>query len=243
MDAVLFLFLCPQSQVNTPMTLFRFVLLQCLMAALLCTQVCAQSDPANFTTVINVPGDTPNTQLNSHTQLNVLPGGVVLFGFDSLDVGQASGPSQNIEVNLLGGEIDARVNAYRNSTLNLNSGVLSDTLATYTGSQVNVAGALVDRISMKQGSNVNLATGRVNYLDVLEGQLVIEGGEVVQLFLYDGSNTTISGGHVSYLRSVESGASLTVTGGVIDDQSFNGFDIESGATAVFHGGGRFFDGC
>ncbi len=97
----------------------RTVFVACLL--LPSASAWAQSDPSNFTTVIDIPpaviGD--DESIGSDTQMNVSEGGSVGERFVA---GVPAGDSTNIEVNLSGGSIGSNFFAGPGSTVNVHGG-------------------------------------------------------------------------------------------------------------------------
>lgn len=176
-----------------------------------------QSDPANFTTVINAPPDAVPESIGSSTQLNLGPGGIVGMPFLA---GAVDGSSSNTEVNINGGQLADDFNAI-NSVVNINSGVAGEFVTAGDGSVFNIRGGRVGEevLSARGGSTLNLS-----------------GGEVPGQFqVFSGSDVNMTGGVIrggDFGARLRSGSTFEMSGGTIA----TGFNIEGGATAKFRGG-------
>lgn len=149
-----------------------------LLAVGLATHAAAQSDPANFTTVIDLPPDVAPTFVDSDTQVNVLTGGVLA---DHVDAGLTNGSSTNIEVNVLGGEIGNYFDVYGGATVNLVEGSIGWSPEVFDGARLNVLGGDVNGALYAQAGSVTTMTD----------------GKIHQLLGRTGSTINISGGYVS----------------------------------------------
>ena len=152
---------------------------------------------AQFATVINSPptiiGDRQG--FGSDTQLNVFDGGVIGISFSA---GSPDGSSENVQVNISGGSVGDRFEAF-------------------SGSTVNISGGFVDRLfDANNGSTVNISGGSVGpFFDAFNGSTVnISGGSVGDRFeAGSGSTVNISGGSVGDRFEAFSGSTVTISGG------------------------------
>ncbi|MEM7457545.1 MAG: hypothetical protein AAF456_24645, partial [Planctomycetota bacterium] len=78
---------------------------------------------AQFNTIYWIPPDNAPFWIDSDTQMNVLPGGMVGGSFFS---GQSDGSSTNMEINVSGGSIGDNMRAYAGTTINLTGGDIGD---------------------------------------------------------------------------------------------------------------------
>jgi hypothetical protein len=88
----------------------------------LAVPACAQSDPSNFTTVIDLPPATigDGEFILSHTQVNLSDGGAIGY---SVRAGIPSGNAL-IEVNITGGMVGNSFTAYSGSEINIAGGIV-----------------------------------------------------------------------------------------------------------------------
>ena len=162
------------------------------IAAFFCSSIAwAQSDPADFETVIDVPpalfGNGVETIL-SDTQVNVLDGGRVSA---RLSAGSFDGSDSNVEVNVFAG------------------GTISGGLTANLGSSVNVLGGTFGAENI--GGQLSANGGTINIFD---------GAQVFfRLGASDGGQVEISGGTVSDLTSITD-ATVNVSGGMVTLDSF-----------------------
>ena len=165
------------------------VLILCLSASLF-----GQSNPSNFSTVIDVNsvvtslGDAQT--IDSDVQLNLLSGGSI---GESFNAGSDDGSSTNVELNVFGGTVGPSLTANAGSTVNVFGGVLgSDNF------QLNGA------FFASAGSTVNVFDGR------FLGEVFVENGSVVQ----------VSGG--TFEGDFTTSADIEVSGGIFEDSFFLG---------------------
>jgi hypothetical protein len=131
---------------------------------------------AQFTTIINVPPNIPNSQtIDSNTQVNMTSGSIGPV----FNAGNPNGSSTNVEVNVFGGTVGAGFNAYNGSTVNLYGGTINDTIDAYSGSTFQISGGRMgDVFRGFPGSHVVISGGEFR----LNGTL-IEGLETVPSIL------------------------------------------------------------
>lgn len=151
----------------------------------------AQSDPSLFGTVYNigrvppgsifdVPGAVAGTRvgdgdfnfhdgfitpsflvgdtLGSDSQLNLFDGGEILAGFSA---GPGDGTGSNIQVNISGGTVGDRFEAY-NSTVNISGGTVGFRSGASNGGTVNISGgSILNGFEVGNGSTVNISGGNI----------------------------------------------------------------------------------
>ena len=164
-----------------------------------------------FTTTYNVPGDVPPNPLPSDTQLNVSAGGAL--GNNYL-VGNTSGTSSNLELNVLGGTVGYNLQARPGSTINISGGVVGDYLKAYNDSTVDITGGQVGFVEASSGSYLNVGGGEV-------GRVIARGGSLVSL----------TGGIAGDSFTAEQGAVVYLTGGTVG----NFFSAYSGSRLNIYG--------
>jgi hypothetical protein len=199
---------------------------------------------AQFTTVINVPPDSPPASIGSGTQLNVLEGGAVPSSFDHpFQSGLPDGSSTNIVINVSGGTVGPYFDANSGSVVNISSGAIEGDFRA-SGSQVNVFGGSVADLSASQ-SEILVSGGRVSALRTFYSEIDVSGG-VLQFAESWGGVTNVSGGDIGFLsagsydgtlaevsisggsfRRLATNGSLTIAGG---EFRFNGVQIEDQTT-------------
>lgn len=184
--------------------MFHAVFACCL--ALTATAATAQSDPANFAQVINLPGDAASIggELQPDTQYNVFPGGTILAdAFAGVSPPQATSDfAENIEINLLGGTIEAGfvLTADANSSINANSGQILGRLELFGGSLTVREGAAVGDVFVSGPlPRTVIRGGTVASYESTLGNSMLEmtGGTVSgQIILNRGARGSFSGGIV-----------------------------------------------
>lgn len=178
----------------------------------------AQSDPANFDTVINLPGDTLPLEIGSSTQLNVNVGGTLPAEFLA---GLEDGTNTNTEVNILGGDVGPYFISI-NSVVNITGGTLSDFFAGGT-SVYNMSGGNItgDLAGLYDDTQFNLSGGTIDLsLELYEGtQMNMTGGTLLGgdtgVVVETGSAFHMSGGVLGPGVRVGNGAEFELTGGVV----------------------------
>jgi|GEM_PF-3102660 len=173
----------------------------------------AQSDPGNFETVINLPDDMPRLsgRVYGSTQINVYDGGEVL---SRTIFGWYEGASNNIELNIYGGEVRNSIELYEGTTVNLLGGRLADGLIAIGDVTVNVyAGTFSDSFtpdaSFQNGSVLN----------------IFNAGSVHSKFrLGEGSVANMYAGRLSSSVNLSSGGTFNLFGGEL----YNGARVEDG---------------
>ena len=187
-----------------------------LGSALLTSRASAQvfnsgpSDPALFSTVINLPPD-PNISdfegIADGTQLNVADGGSVGVDFHAgfgsevnISGGAVGGGFQasGSEVNISGGSVEGIIFASSSSKVNVSGGSLESILAS-SGSAVNFSGGTAGTVFATSETVANISGGTVDFLNPVSSSTVnISGGEV--LSGVGGGTMNISGGTVENIR-------------------------------------------
>lgn len=195
----------------------------CLVVAtiIVCVTFCCRNVRADFETII----DSPPTDLSdydnidSNTQVNLYPGGILP---EATTIGPTWQPGDNIEINLLGGEIGSQERlSYQfrtssrwvrttNVTVNLVNGTVWGDVEGAAGSLITLSGAAVNgSLGMSDGS---LA--------------IVSGGEIKDgLSARDGSMIQMSGGTVGlnswsyfYNSGASNGSVFLMSGGVINNE-------------------------
>lgn len=192
-----------------------------------------QSDPANFTTVINAPPDAVPNSIGSSTQLNLGPGGIIRVPFVA---GNPDGSSSNTEVNIIGGQVADDFSAF-NSVVNINSGE-AGAYVTATDSIVNIRGGRVGEevLFPLEGSTFNISGGEIlGWFQAFSGSVVTMTGGVIRggnfgAELRSGSNFEMSGGTISTRVRIGGGSTARFTGGTVAP------DFISGSSSEFVGG-------
>ncbi len=149
---------------------------QYLIVIFLFTVIRASSVFAQFTTIINVPPDVEFI-INSNTQLNLSDGGVIgrpytPSGFSpGVDVGSSvtlSGPTENIEVNISGGEVIGEFSARNGATVNISGGsfgglsILADSTVTLFGGDFRLDGSLIGGLeTIGDSQPIEVIDGRI----------------------------------------------------------------------------------
>lgn len=177
-----------------------------------------QTDPSNFTTVINVPPDPAPSSIGTSTQLNLGPGGVI--GHDFL-AGAPDGSSTDVEVNISGGTVGDDFSAYRGSIVNVSGGIIGDFFIASDGSVINLSGGTIGEqiVLPLSGSVFNISGG------VIRGRLDARAGSVVNM-----SGGTLLGGN--FASRAWTGSAFEISGGTIDTN----FVAEGGSVVRMTGG-------
>ena len=197
--------------------------------------------PANgqFETVINVPPDVVPSALESDTQLNLFFGGGLPELFRA---GPVDNTGANIEVNVLGGEIGDKFNAYNGSTINLETGRIGNDFHALSGSVVSIQGGVVGEHFDVAGGNVTISDGVVgDFARVFQGgRLTIDGGELGDgVDVFNGSELNVAGGSVGFRLTAQAFSTVHLSGGYIAAN----FDARNGSNVRISGGTvgpRFF---
>ncbi|MEM8782409.1 MAG: hypothetical protein AAGE65_06065 [Planctomycetota bacterium] len=145
----------------------------------------AQSDPANFTTVLNIPNDPDipqETRVASDTQINLFDDGKINL---RVDLGAEETGGDGIELNVYGGRVSAGLDAYVGSRVNVLGGEIGLGLQIYNGGELFVADGIVDR-GLEIGTSYFPSSG---------ASAEITGGRIGEdIFIGAGSHMKISGG-------------------------------------------------
>ena len=133
------------------------------------------SDPALFTTVINLPPDPDignRESIDAGTQLNVDDGGSVGFDFAA---------NSGSEVNISGGTVGSNFTSLSGSEVNISGGILSSFTAN-DGGIVTFSGGFVNgRFTANAGSQVSISGGSLGALDAMPGSVVELFGDEFRL--------------------------------------------------------------
>jgi hypothetical protein len=174
---------------------YRIVVLTGLLVA---GGAAAQSDPAGFASVIDVPptvigfGET----LADDTQLNVLPGGEVGA---LLTVGPLYLPGRNVELNLLGGTILDGLQVLGEAVINVNDGTLVDVQAD-SGVEIHLRGGTIGALSAISGFEAPTV-------------MTMTGGILGAFFDIDaGARLDYAGGDIDERLEVFAGGTLNIIG-------------------------------
>lgn len=134
------------------------------------------SDPGLFDTVLNLPPDPDigdyvlMTGFNGQsTQLNVSDGGSIGYSFE---------PIGDVEVNITGGNVGARLYGQAGSEINISGGSIGREFATFPGSVANISGGTF-------GYNTRIGVG---------SQVKISGGTFSRKFIAGSNSTEFVGG-------------------------------------------------
>lgn len=183
-------------------------------ALLLCSVVCglaAQSDPAGFTTVIDVPpaviGDFET--LEPDTQVNVFDGGQIGVVFAS---NYNYDPDANVEINVHGGQIGEGLGVMGEASVNVFGGFVDLSFFADSGTTLQMRGGEI-------GTNLTLAG-----FDA-PTRMWLEGGTVGAFLDIDqGATLHYSGGSIGDKLEVFSGGRLDIVGSefFIDGQPLEG---------------------
>ena len=172
------------------------------------------SDPALFTTVINLPPDPDiggSESISGSTQLNVSDGG---------SVGSSFNANSGSEVNISGGDVRDDFTAF-DSEVNISGGIVGFGFDANSGSVVNISGGMVvSRFNANFGSEVNISGGAVG------------GGDSTQaLDANSGSVVNISGGILGNEFNANEGSEVNISGGAVGP-----FNAASGSDVELFGG-------
>ncbi|MEM1026590.1 MAG: hypothetical protein AAGJ38_00740 [Planctomycetota bacterium] len=176
----------------------------------------AATAQAQFTTVLNVPGDDISGLggIGSSTQLNLASGGTIPSSLiDPFDAGlfQDDDPgapaSSNVEVNVTGGSVGPFLFANAGSTINISGGSVGDLFSANNGSMINVSGGSIGASFLANaGSQVNISGGTLG-----EGFVAGTNANVNLL----GSFFALDGTDITGTLSTESSTALSTRGGAI----------------------------
>lgn len=159
----------------------------------------AQSDPAGFSTVINVPPSVAPGAVPADTQVNVFFGGAFLGRFNRA--------TDSSEVNLLGGDLGLAFQAEQGSTLNVVDGTVGFDLRAFSGSTVSVSGgAIGNRFLAEAGSVIAISGGQ------FERGLTLRAGSATTI---RGDDFAIDGVPIGGLTSPGDAAPLSLPVGAI----------------------------
>ncbi|MDA8564355.1 hypothetical protein N9L06_07890, partial [Mariniblastus sp.] len=198
------------------------------IAAFFCSSIAwAQSDPAGFETIIDVPPASFENGVEtilSDTQVNVLDGGRVSA---RLSAGSFDGSDTNVEVNVF------------------SDGVVFGTFMANRGSEVNVLGGTFGASNI--GGDLRVNGGEVNVFDQSDiflrlnvaddGVVNVSGGTIHNLSGIDDGTVVVSGGEVVLGTGfgLERNGVLNVIGGEVSLAEL-GFFGSAGGTSVVSGG-------
>ncbi|MFG0307431.1 MAG: GC-type dockerin domain-anchored protein [Phycisphaerales bacterium JB040] len=220
----------------------------------------AQSDPGDFSTVINIPQDTSSIggSLSPDTQLNLSAGGFVEYGFD---IGAFGEENANIEMNVYGGHVDDYLSAYANTALNIFGGSIGDHFRAgdskilFSGGEIGedaalFSGAVLDMLGgtmgtffeVNQGAVFNLSGGTVGSSFAVDdgGEVNTHGGLIRTFRGYSGSTANLFGGKTRGSFWSLAGSTLNIYGG---DFKFNGTSVDAfpiGGLGGTGGSGDFY---
>ena len=182
------------------------------------------SDPALFTTVINLPPD-PNIgkfeSIDDGTQLNVADGGSVGSQFEA---------NSGSEVNISGGNVGSSFDANKGSEINISGGDVSSFFRAI-GSEVNISGGNLSTFTANDGSNVTFSGGIVDGLFTANAgsQVSISGGVVGRTFeAMSGSVVDLFGGEFRLNGGAFTGPTITLA----EDDVFTGI-LANGSRFIF----------
>ena len=181
----------------------------CLLAQ---STVCAQSDPANFSVVINIPGDALPADLEPSTQINVFENGTLPFFFELGGHDPALGQT---ELNIFdGGNARSDFLASSGTTVNvLLGGTIEERFHATPDTRVTVNGGHIERGAFTDGE-LDLIDGYIESLNVGQsGNVTVQGGTIDFLSDSDGGTTTISGGRVRGLQQFFNSGVVRLVGG------------------------------
>ncbi len=138
-----------------------------------------------------------------------IEGGVV---GDGLEVASSN-------VNITGGILTGRFNAFSGSTVNISNAASAGTVSAHNGSTVNISGGDVQTVRSEPGGIVNISGGVINSAVTtgmfdpifLTGNLNITGGQIGNVFIGDDGHASISGG-VTGAVTVRPNGQLDVSG-------------------------------
>lgn len=208
----------------------------------------AQSEPSAFDTVYNVgvvPAGSaydvpwainalpPGNAIGSSTQFNVFEGADVPRLFES---GPDDGSGANIEVNVFGGNVQRRFDAYAGTTMNISGGAVGLEFDAFAGSTVNLTGGSIDLgFDANENSTVNVSGGTIgDGFQAFDGSVInITGGTIGREFEANpGSTINISGGTIDREFEALQGSTINMTGGRVEPF----FRVRSGSTLNWSGG-------
>ena len=186
------------------------------------------SDPALFTTVINLPPDPDpdiggSESISGSTQLNVSDGG---------SVGSSFNANSGSEVNISGGSVGTSFNANSGSEVNISGGTLGFFFDANSGSEVNISGGSVGRSSdANWGSVVNISGGLIGSgFNANRGSEVNISGGAIGADFQNANDSVVNlfGGEFRLNGSEFTGQTITL----IEDDVFTG-TLADGSSFVF----------
>lgn len=190
--------------------------------------VSGQSDPSNFTTIINSPdaiiGD--DEPIGSNTQVNIFDGANI-----GRDLGGRDFDSTNIEINVFGGVVPNIDFVSSGGAVNVSGGLVG----TAEGARSTINGRPSGPgIRSSDGSTVNISGGTIQGDSrFFDGVVTITGGEFLGPVTASSSNFSVSGGIFSDIVragniSTDS-ESLTLTAGDLrlNGEAFSGNTLPS----------------
>jgi hypothetical protein len=168
---------------------------------------------AQFTTIRNIPPEPnigSNQSIGSNTQLNLSDGGSIGTSFTA---GATDGSSTNIEVNVTGGFVGFRFQAF-NSTVNISGGAVSNQFWAFL-SAVNISGGSVaSGFEAHVASTVNITGGTIGSdFEVRNGTVNISAGRIGGGFEAHDSAVSISGGTMGEFFQAFDNCAVTIFGG------------------------------
>lgn len=175
--------------------------------------------------------------LRSGEELTLLEGGLLgdNFAVVNATLNIEAGHAKDIEavdsiVNVAGGTVGGRIDAYSGSTINILDGAVGGEgfshLWANAGSVVNISGGVVDKqIVVENGSTVNITGGVI-------------GKRFARLRAFSGSVVNISGGSIGSGFEVHSGSMANISGGTTG----TGFQALVGNLASLSGGEFLLNG-
>lgn len=194
------------------------LLIAAVAAGAFASPVQGQTDPANFTTVINVPPDVAPSFIGSSTQLNIASPAVIE---GTLQAGERNGTNSDVEVNISGGTIRY--------------------LETF-GSTINVSGGLVDQILSPRQSILNVSGGAVgakfDFLALESGnELNLTGGTIRSQVVATTGVVRLSGGTVARRFAARGGSQVEILGGEfkLNGNEYASSSIDLGTDGLFTG--------
>jgi hypothetical protein len=185
--------------------------------------------PAIGPTTINAPAQVVPLGIRQGQTFNVGNGATVPRNFSAgrgsvVNVQTGGTIGMNLEavastVNIHGGSVGSRLDAYRGSTINVMGGTVADNLDAFPGSVVNISdGNVGNFLTAHEGSVVSISGGTVGpFMNANDGSLVnITGGSVGSfLDVNGGSVVNVSGGSVGAFVNVYEEGVFNVSGGSI----------------------------
>ena len=201
------------------------------------------SDPALFTTVINLPPDPDigaGESISGSTQLNVSDGGRVQNDFtvnsgsevniSDGSVGIRFRANEGSEVNISGGFVGSSFSA--RSLVNISGGTLGIFFGANSGSEVNISGGSVGRSSdANSGSVVNISGGLIGSgFDANRGSEVNISGGAIGADFQNANDSVVNlfGGEFRLNGSEFTGQTITL----IEDDVFTG-TLADGSSFIF----------